>query len=49
MLGLYKFSIIMSRVMQQLVSYELFPADADMDVTNLASQTLARALDEVGG
>ncbi len=48
MLALYKFAIIMSRVMLQLKYYELFPADSDMDVTNLASQTLARVLAEVG-
>jgi aminoglycoside phosphotransferase (APT) family kinase protein len=48
LLGLYKFSIIMSRVIQQLKYYEMFPADSDMDVNNLASTTLARALDEVG-
>ena len=47
-LALYKFAIIMSRVMLQLKYYELFPADSDMDVNNLASQTLARVLVEVG-
>ena len=48
MLALYKFAIIMSRVMLQLKYYELFPADSDMDVNNLASHTLARVLAEVG-
>ena len=48
MLALYKFAAIMGRVMLQLKHYELFPADSDMDVNNLASQTLARALAAVG-
>jgi aminoglycoside phosphotransferase (APT) family kinase protein len=47
-LGFYKFSIIMSRVVLQLKHYAVLPADTNMDIDNLASQTLARALDEVG-
>jgi aminoglycoside phosphotransferase (APT) family kinase protein len=47
-LALYKFAAIMARVMLQLKHYEIFPADSDMDVDNLASLTLARALEEVG-
>ncbi len=45
--GLYKFSMIMARVILQMKHYEIFPAESDMDVNNLASQTLARALEEV--
>jgi aminoglycoside phosphotransferase (APT) family kinase protein len=44
-LGLYKFCIIMSRVILQMKHYEIFPADSDMDVNNLASHTLARTLE----
>jgi len=43
-LALYKFTAIMARVILQLKHYELFPADIDMDVNNLASTTLARVL-----
>lgn len=46
-LGLYKFTAIMARVILQMKHYEIFPADNDMDVNNLASQTLARVLAEV--
>ena len=46
-LALYKFTAIMARVILQMKHYEVFPADSDMDVNNLASQTLARALAEV--
>ncbi len=48
MLGLYKFAIIMSRVILQMKHYEIFPADSDMDVNNLATVVLVRVLDEVG-
>jgi aminoglycoside phosphotransferase (APT) family kinase protein len=47
-LGLYKFAAIMSRVIQQMKYYEVFPADSDMDVNNLATGPLATTLDEVG-
>jgi aminoglycoside phosphotransferase (APT) family kinase protein len=47
-LALYKFTAIMARVSLQLKHYEIFPADSDMDVDNLASATLARTLDDVG-
>jgi len=46
--ALFKFAAIMARLGCQLKHYELLPADHDMDVINLASQTLARKLDEVG-
>ena len=46
-LGLYKFAAIMVRVILQMKHYEIFPADSDMDVNNLASQTLARVLAEI--
>ena len=49
MLALYKFAAIMARVSLQLKHYEFLPADSDMDADNLASQTLARALEEVKG
>jgi aminoglycoside phosphotransferase (APT) family kinase protein len=48
-LALYKFAAIMSRVIQQMKYYEVFPADSDMDVNNLATGPLATALDELGG
>ena len=48
-LGLYKFAAIMARVILQMKHYEIFPADSDMDVNNLATGPLARVLDEVGG
>jgi len=47
MLALYKFAAIMARVSLQLKHYEFLPADSDMDADNLASQTLARVLQEV--
>lgn len=47
-LGFYKFSAIMARVMQILKRYDIFPVDSDMDVNNLASVTLARELDAIG-
>ena len=40
-LALYKFTAIMARVILQMKHYGIFPADSDMDVNNLASQTLA--------
>lgn len=43
-LALYKFSAIMARVITQLKHYEMFPAESDMDVNNLASLTLERTL-----
>jgi aminoglycoside phosphotransferase (APT) family kinase protein len=46
-LALYKFTAIMARVILQMKHYEVFPADSDMDVNNLASQTLERAIAEV--
>ena len=46
-LGLYKFTAIMARVILAFKYHEVFPADNDMDVNNLASQTLARVLAEV--
>jgi len=48
MLALFKFAAIMARVCLQMKHHEIFPADSDMDVNNLASVTLARVLDEVG-
>jgi aminoglycoside phosphotransferase (APT) family kinase protein len=48
-LALYKFAAIMSRVIQQMKHYEVFPADSDMDVNNLATGPLATSLDAVGG
>ena len=47
-LALYKFAAIMSRVIQQMKYYEVFPADSDMDVNNLATGPLAAALAAVG-
>lgn len=47
-LALYKFSAIMARVLLQLKHYDVFPADSDMDVNNLASVTLIRGLDDLG-
>lgn len=46
-LGLYKFAIIMVRVSLQMKHYEIFPPESDMDVNNLASQTLARVLEDL--
>ncbi len=48
-LALYKFAAIMSRVIQQLKHYEVFAADNDMDMNNLATGPLATILDAVGG
>jgi len=48
-LALFKFAAIMARVSLQLKHYEILPADSDMDVNNLASQVLSRALDAAGG
>lgn len=48
-LALYKFAAIMARVIQQMKYYEVFPADSNMDVNNLATRLLAAALDDVGG
>jgi aminoglycoside phosphotransferase (APT) family kinase protein len=45
-LALYKFTAIMARVLLQLKHYEVFPPDSEMDVDNLASVTLERALAE---
>lgn len=47
-LALYKFAAIMARVIQQMKYYEVFPADSDMDVNNLATGPLAATLDTVG-
>lgn len=47
--ALYRFSVIMARVALQLKHYEILPPDHDMDVNNLASQTLARTLEEAAG
>ena len=47
-LALYKFTAIMARVSLQLMHYEFLPGDSNMDSDNLASQTLARALDAIG-
>jgi aminoglycoside phosphotransferase (APT) family kinase protein len=44
----FRFSIIMARIVGQMKHYEVLPADHDMDVTNLASFTLARLLEESG-
>jgi aminoglycoside phosphotransferase (APT) family kinase protein len=49
LMALYKFTAVMARVILQLKHYEVFPADSDMDVNNLASVVLARALDALGG
>ena len=46
-LALYKFTVIMARIGLQLKHYEIMPPDNDMDVNNLASQTLLRVLDEM--
>jgi|SRR5579862_1326205 len=48
-LALYKFAAIMARVIQQMKHYEVFPADSDMDVDNLATGPLATTLAAVGG
>jgi aminoglycoside phosphotransferase (APT) family kinase protein len=48
-LALYKFTAIMVRVILQMKHYEVMPSDIDMDENNLASVTLQRVLDEVGG
>jgi aminoglycoside phosphotransferase (APT) family kinase protein len=47
-LALYKFAAIMARVITQLKFYDVFPEDSDMDVHNLASAVLERALLAVG-
>ena len=47
-LALFKFAAIMARVIQQMKHYEVFPADSDMDINNLATGPLATTLDAVG-
>ncbi len=47
-LALMKFGAIMARLGRQLKHYEILPPDHEMDVSNLASVTLARKLDEMG-
>lgn len=47
-LAIARFAVIMARVGLQLKHFGLLPADAEMDVDNFASRTLARALAEVG-
>ena len=49
MLVLLRFSVNMARIGMQMKHYEVLPPDHTMDVDNLASQTLARALEEAGG
>jgi aminoglycoside phosphotransferase (APT) family kinase protein len=48
-LVLLRFSVQMARIGMQMKHYEILPPDHGMDVDNLASQTLARALEEAGG
>jgi aminoglycoside phosphotransferase (APT) family kinase protein len=48
-LALYKFAAIMARVIRQMKHYEVFPADSDMDVNNLATGPLAATLDAMAG
>lgn len=42
--ALYRFAVIMMRVAQMLVDYELMPGDADMETNNTATQLLAKVL-----
>jgi aminoglycoside phosphotransferase (APT) family kinase protein len=46
--ALYRFAIIMSRVSQQLKDAGILPPESDMDVNNLASTVLAKAMDQQG-
>lgn len=48
-LALARFAVIMARIGLQMKHYGILPQDADMDVHNLASTTLARVLDEQAG
>jgi aminoglycoside phosphotransferase (APT) family kinase protein len=48
-LALLRFSVQMARIGLQMKHYEILPPDHTMDVDNLASQTLARALAAAGG
>lgn len=48
-LVLLRFSVQMARIGLQMKHYEILPPDHGMDVHNLASQTLAWALEEAGG
>jgi aminoglycoside phosphotransferase (APT) family kinase protein len=48
-LALLRFSVQMARIGMQMKHYEILPPDHTMDVDNLASQTLARALAAAGG
>jgi len=48
-LVLMRFSVNMARIGMQMKHFEVLPPDHRMDVDNLASQTLARALEEAGG
>lgn len=45
-LALVRFAVIMARIALQMKHYGILPEDADMDVHNLASTTLARVLEE---
>lgn len=49
LLGVYKFTLIMSRVVQQMKHFGLLPPESDMDVNNLASVVLAKAMEEQCG
>jgi aminoglycoside phosphotransferase (APT) family kinase protein len=44
--AVYKFTLIMSRVTQQLKHFGILPPESDMDVNNLASVVLAKAMEE---
>jgi aminoglycoside phosphotransferase (APT) family kinase protein len=48
-LVLMRFSVNMARIGLAMKRYEILPPDHAMDVDNLASQTLAWALEEAGG
>lgn len=48
-LALTRFAVIMARIGLQMKHYGILPEDAEMDVDNLASQTLARVLEEQAG
>lgn len=43
-LALFRFAVVMARIGLQMKHYELLPPDHSMDVSNLASETLARRL-----
>ncbi|MDX1648892.1 MAG: phosphotransferase family protein [Myxococcota bacterium] len=47
-LSALRFAVIMARIGLQMKHHGILPEDADMDVDNLASSTLARLLEEQG-